>query len=353
MIPKCFYFYNMNILNLIHCKRKIILKLNIKDIEVYYEIHGSGTPFLLLHGWGPDHRVMKGCIEPIFKLKNFNIKRIYLDLPGWGITKAKPWINGTDKMLEFLLQFIDEIIPNEQFLLAGQSFGGYLSCAIVKKRIKDVFGLLLICPRVKNEREIELPDHKILEKDERFLATLSKEDRDNFTTFHAVQNEEICQIKSALQLILSSKYPVIIAGGGINLSNAHQELSELIELLKIPVVYTLKGKGSVDDKNLYTLGMIGMHGRYRANFAISEADLIIAIGCRFSDRITGKLNQFPGQPDAKIIHIDIDPAEIGKNVPVDIPIVADAKKAIHEMNLEIKNLQENTSGFISHSWWVK
>ncbi|MCP4762713.1 MAG: biosynthetic-type acetolactate synthase large subunit, partial [archaeon] len=157
------------------------------------------------------------------------------------------------------------------------------------------------------------------------------------------------QIKRALDMIMNAQYPVIIAGGGINLSKSHEELLEFVDLLKIPVVYTMMAKGSISDDHPYVLGMLGMHGRKRSNFAISESDLVIALGCRFSDRITGDLSKFPGQSDAKIIHVDIDSAEIGKNVPVDLPIVGDLKLVMIEFLKQLKERVKN--GEKNKSWW--
>jgi acetolactate synthase-1/2/3 large subunit len=159
------------------------------------------------------------------------------------------------------------------------------------------------------------------------------------------------QIKRALDLLMNAKYPLIIAGGGLVLSEANKEFEELVNLLQIPVVYTLMGKGVMSDDHPYVLGMLGMHGRKRANFAVSEADVILAIGTRFSDRITGDLTRFPGQPNAKIIHVDIDTAEIGKNVAVDIPIVADAKLAMIEFLNQYKKRVE--AGEKMQNWWPR
>jgi acetolactate synthase I/II/III large subunit len=159
------------------------------------------------------------------------------------------------------------------------------------------------------------------------------------------------QLSKALDVIMGAQYPVLIAGGGVSIANGSQELEQIIDVLKLPVVYTLKGKGVISDDHPYVLGMLGMHGRKRANFAISEADVIIAIGCRFSDRITGDLKKFPGQPNAKIIHIDIDTAEIGKNVPVDIPIVADAKLALKELLKQLNERMSKPETAVNHSWW--
>ncbi len=159
------------------------------------------------------------------------------------------------------------------------------------------------------------------------------------------------QVKRALDILMKAKYPVIIAGGGVQIANAHEELKKFVDLLKIPVVYTMKGKGVISDENPNVLGMLGMHGRKQSNFAISESDAIIAIGCRFSDRITGKLEEFPGQAGAKIIHVDIDTAEIGKNVPVDVPIVGDARLALQEFNKQAE--KRLSKGESTNNWWPK
>ena len=150
------------------------------------------------------------------------------------------------------------------------------------------------------------------------------------------------QIKKAASLIQNAEKPVILAGGGIISSNSSSELLKLSELINAPVTTTLLGKGSFPEDHELALGMLGMHGRKPANFAVDDCDCLIAIGCRFSDRTTGKVDEFAR--NAKIIHIDIDPAEIGKNVDVDIPIVGDAKivlsnliKAISQSRVDLKN----------------
>lgn len=172
----------------------------------------------------------------------------------------------------------------------------------------------------------------------------------NPTTFsNAVKR----QVKNALNIIAQAQYPVIIAGGGVLLANASDALQQFVDTLRIPVVYTLKGKGVLSDDHPYVLGLLGMHGRKRSNFAVSEADVVIAIGCRFSDRITGDLQKFPGQANSKIIHVDIDAAEIGKNVPVDLPIVADADLALKEFNRQIKEIVKEKQEFPMNSWWYR
>ena len=142
------------------------------------------------------------------------------------------------------------------------------------------------------------------------------------------------QIKKVLKYIYNSKKPVIIAGGGILISEASNELLKFAEKAKIPVSTTLMGLGGFPSTNDLALGMPGMHGTVYANMAITESDLLISIGSRFDDRVTGKLDAFA--PEAKIIHIDIDPTSISKNIKVDVPIVGDAKNILGQLIEEIK-----------------
>jgi len=137
------------------------------------------------------------------------------------------------------------------------------------------------------------------------------------------------QIQRAVKLILKSKKPVLYVGGGIISSNASKELTLFAERLGIPVTMTLMGLGGFPGNHPLSLGMLGMHGTYRANMAVMESDLLIAIGSRFDDRVTGKIEAFA--PQAKIIHFDIDPTSISKNVRVDLPIVGDCKRILSKM----------------------
>ncbi len=131
------------------------------------------------------------------------------------------------------------------------------------------------------------------------------------------------QIKKAANILLNAQYPLILVGGGVTISNSSEELKQIAELVGAPVITTLMGKGAFPETHPLCLGMVGMHGKKIANWALTQADVLIAIGTRFSDRITGSLDDFA--KDTKVVHIDIDPAEIGKNVKVDLPIVGDAK----------------------------
>ena len=154
----------------------------------------------------------------------------------------------------------------------------------------------------------------------------------------------IRQIKKASNLIKESERPLILAGAGVIIANACDELNEFSKLIKAPVMTSLLGKGAIDETLPYALGMLGMHGRKVSNDYVNECDLLIAIGTRFSDRTTGRLDSF--LPDSKVIHIDIDPAEIGKNVGVDLPIVGDAKNIL-------KSLINQLKGYNPSDGWLK
>ena len=147
----------------------------------------------------------------------------------------------------------------------------------------------------------------------------------------------IRQIKKARDLIKQSKRPMIIAGAGVIISNACCELKKLADTIEAPVMTSLLGKGAIDETDDLALGMLGMHGRKVSNDYINESDLLIAVGIRFSDRTTGRLDSFA--PDTKVIHIDIDPAEIGKNVDVDLPIVGDARNVLSSLNKLLKDYE--------------
>ncbi|MEW6002865.1 MAG: biosynthetic-type acetolactate synthase large subunit [Nitrospirota bacterium] len=155
-------------------------------------------------------------------------------------------------------------------------------------------------------------------------------------------------ISQAAHLIAKSKRAVIIAGGGVIISGASRELRELAEHANIPVTMTLMGLGSFPGIHELALGMPGMHGTYYANKAIQESDLVIALGMRFDDRVTGKIDAFA--PQAKIIHVDIDPTSIRKNVRVDIPIVGDVKRVLTVLNKILKEEIKEQWGEVRRIW---
>jgi acetolactate synthase-1/2/3 large subunit len=157
------------------------------------------------------------------------------------------------------------------------------------------------------------------------------------------------QIRLAAKALANARRPVIYAGGGVINANASKELVELCTSDKFPVTCTLMGLGGFPAPHEQWLGMLGMHGTRAANYAMDEADLIVAIGARFDDRITGKLSEFA--PRAKFIHIDVDPAEISKNVACHIPIVGDAKKVLPKLTVEYRALKAERSRL--DGWWER
>jgi len=159
----------------------------------------------------------------------------------------------------------------------------------------------------------------------------------------------IKQIRLAAKALANAKRPVVYAGGGVVNANASQELIDFVTSDKFPVTLTVMGLGAFPAPHEQWLGMLGMHGTRTANYAMDEADLIIAVGARFDDRITGKLSEFA--PRAKFVHIDVDPAEISKNVPAHIPIVGDAKDVLPKFTREYRALKADSSRL--DEWWSK
>jgi acetolactate synthase-1/2/3 large subunit len=159
----------------------------------------------------------------------------------------------------------------------------------------------------------------------------------------------IKQIRIAAKALANARRPILYTGGGVVLANASEELREFAASDKFPVTSTLMGLGAFPASSDRFLGMLGMHGTFTANAAMDNADLIVAIGARFDDRITGKLDEFA--PNAKIIHIDIDPAEISKNIGAHIPIVGDVKQVLPKLTREYRALQTDSAR--TDGWWTQ
>ncbi|HWV85896.1 MAG TPA: biosynthetic-type acetolactate synthase large subunit [Capillimicrobium sp.] len=157
------------------------------------------------------------------------------------------------------------------------------------------------------------------------------------------------QIRQAAKALASARRPVIYAGGGVVNADASEELTALVRADRFPVTCTLMGLGAYPAPDPQWLGMLGMHGTRAANYAIDEADLICCVGARFDDRVTGKLSEFA--PRAKFIHIDVDPAEISKNVPAHIPIVGDAKNVLTKLVAEYRALEPDRTRL--EEWWQR
>ena len=155
------------------------------------------------------------------------------------------------------------------------------------------------------------------------------------------------QVEKAMTMVLESKKPVVYVGGGVIAANAAEELTTLCRRLNVPVTTTLMGLGAYPENEPNSLRMLGMHGTYYANMAMTNADLIVAIGARFDDRVTGKLSTFA--PHAKIIHIDVDPTSIKKNVRVDLPIVGDVRDVLARMIKEVDKRSDKVKLFIDET----
>src|SRR5581483_7651786 len=161
-------------------------------------------------------------------------------------------------------------------------------------------------------------------------ATFSYPDEVDLPGYKPTYSGHTRQIKEAAALLATARQPVVIAGHGVVLSSAHDELRELVEKANLPTLNTLHGISAFPQSHPLNYGFLGMHGWVHANRAVDECDVLVGIGMRFDDRVTGKLSAFA--PNAKIIHIDIDPAEIGKNVPTAVPIVGDCRQVLQELN---------------------
>ena len=166
----------------------------------------------------------------------------------------------------------------------------------------------------------------------------------NLPGYHPDISIDDAAVKRAASMILDSERPVIYAGGGVIISDSSSELLRLAETIQAPVTTTLLGIGAFPQSNPLSLRMLGMHGTKYANYAVQESDLLIAIGARFDDRVTGKIDAFA--PCAKVIHIDIDPAEIGKNVRVDLPVIGDAKEILQSLNSHLQKMRSRSGTWL-------
>lgn len=167
------------------------MECKIKDVSLNYEIIGNGKPIIMIHGYYPDHRLMTGCMEPVFSVKD-SYKRIYIDLPGMGKSESARWITNSDTMLDIVIDFIEKIIPNENFLLAGESYGGYLSRGVIHKMADRVDGVLLICPAIiADYKKRNVAEHVVLIEDNKLLSKLTPEDAEVFNSMAVVQSEKI------------------------------------------------------------------------------------------------------------------------------------------------------------------
>ncbi len=168
-------------------------------------------------------------------------------------------------------------------------------------------------------------------------------------SYPSTPDADVNQVKKAVDALLASRRPVIYSGGGVLLSGAEEELVELVRLLGYPCTNTLMGLGAFPYDDPLFIGMLGMHGTYESNMAMHDADLILSVGARFDDRITGETSTFA--PNATIIHIDIDPAQIAKNIPTEIPVVGDAKQVLQAMLARLRKAKAKPDAAAIKQWW--
>jgi pimeloyl-ACP methyl ester carboxylesterase len=160
----------------------------VDGVNIYYEAYGEGLPILMLHGYGIDHNIMVGCMEPIFK-KRPGYRRIYIDLPGMGKSKAPGWLGNSDQVLDIVIKFSEKAIPEGDFLVAGESYGGYIARGMVYKIPERLKGVLLICPVMVGDRsKRQLPPHTVFVRDEKLLAGINPEDRKFFERMLILQD---------------------------------------------------------------------------------------------------------------------------------------------------------------------
>jgi pimeloyl-ACP methyl ester carboxylesterase len=166
------------------------MECKLENITVFYEQFGEGRPVIMLHGWPVDHRHMVKDFEPLFQAHP-GWKRIYPDMPGMGRTPGEAWIHNQDLMLGVLLDFIDALIPGQQFAVAGTSYGGYLARGLVHQRTSDISGVMLMTPAMTMDDKKNLPQHVTLVKDEALLTSLDPEEASFFKEFAVVQSAEL------------------------------------------------------------------------------------------------------------------------------------------------------------------
>ena len=183
------------------------------------------------------------------------------------------------------------------------------------------------------------------------MAKFSYPQQDIFIrSYQPVTHGHAGQIKKAVQMLASAKRPLVYFGGGVVLGNAHQELTDFVKMIGAPCTGTLMGLGAYPSSNKQYLGMLGMHGTYEANLAMQNADVVLAVGARFDDRVVSVPAKFAEKPK-KIIHIDIDPSSIAKRVKVDVPIVGDVKNVLAEMKAAWKKQELSLNEALLDKWW--
>lgn len=255
-------------------------------------------------------------------------------------------------LVVFTGQVSSELIGNDAFQEAD-IVGITRSCCKHNYLVKDVKDLPRVIKEAFHLANTGKPGPVIVDMPKDILVNkthFSYPEKVHLPGYNPNYNGHPLQIAKSLNLLYKAEKPVIMCGGGVIASEASEELIKLAKTLNIPVVNTLMGTGGFPQTDDLSLGMVGMHGNYWANHAVSNCDVLFAVGARFSDRVTGKVSKFC--TDAKVIHVDIDPCSISKNVAVDIPIVGDAKRIISDM-LNIINPEEIQKKAAQKVLWVE
>jgi pimeloyl-ACP methyl ester carboxylesterase len=165
----------------------------VQGIPVNYEIHGSGKPMVMIHGFSVDHRLMSGCYEPLFD-GDSSWQRIYFDLPGMGKTPAPEWLSTSDQMLEIVYDFIQKIIPGQRYAVVGESYGGYMVQGLLRKNAESINGAMMLCPMiVGHDEQRTIPEHASFIRDEALLESLAEDDRKGFEEFCVMLTPDVWQ----------------------------------------------------------------------------------------------------------------------------------------------------------------
>jgi acetolactate synthase-1/2/3 large subunit len=254
-------------------------------------------------------------------------------------------------MVVFTGQVSSDLIGNDAFQEAD-IVGITRSCCKHNYLVKDVKDLPRVIKEAFHIASTGKPGPVVVDMPKDILINKTQfnyPEKIHLPGYNPNYNGHPLQTAKALNMLYKAEKPVIMCGGGIIAAEAHEELFKIAKALNIPVVNTLMGTGGFPQNDELSLGMTGMHGNYWANLAMSECDVLFALGARFSDRVTGKVSKFC--TDAKIIHVDIDPCSISKNVPVDVPLVGDAKRVLSDM-LNILNDEEIQKKAHAKNLWL-
>lgn len=269
------------------------MECRLDGINLYYEEYGDGKPVIMLHGYYSDHRIMSGCMEPVFS-KREGYKRIYVDLPGMGKTKGETWIDSSDKMLEVVIEFIKKVIPDESFLVVGESYGGYLARGVLCHMANLVDGMLLLCPVIIAEHsKRNVPPHISITVDNELLSSMTKEDAEGFASMAVVQSGQIWQRYS--EEIYSAE-KIADAPFLENLRNTNFPFSYNIDILKEkyekPVLILLgRQDSSVGYKDAWSIldnyprGTFAILDKAGHNLQLEQADVFNTLVNEWIDRL--------------------------------------------------------------------